>query len=459
MRIRQRLSLLFTLLTGTVLFIFASAIYFSASNNREKEFYDLLKKEGLTKANLLFEADLDQAVLQEIYRRNREIIHEVEVAIYTPDFELIYHDAVDIDYVKETPEMIAKILKKGEKTFYQDKWQVVGTVFTHQGNEFIIVSAAYDDYGFTKLRHLRNNIFVVLLLSILVLYITGVFFARKALKPIQNMVDKAKRISAVSLDQRLAVKNKRDEIAQLAHTFNQMLDRLEHSFDAQKDFVYNISHEFRTPLAAIITELDLALHKERDNATYKASIQSVLNDAKKLDKISSSILDLARASYDTSKVTFNEVRLDEVLLDACREVQKSNSNCKTTLSFEEQEDGELDLTILGNEYLLRTACKNIIENACKYSADKTCAIKISFPENSIQIDFSDKGSGMDEKDKDILFRLFKRGENKNMSEGTGIGLPLTKKILDLHQAAIKVHSEKNVGTTISVYFKSRQTIT
>lgn len=118
MKIRTRLTILFTVITATILLAFASVIYFSAKKNREKEFYSILKKEAITKANLFFNAKVDAKTLQDIYRNNREILNEVEVAIYDTGFNLLYHDAVDIDYVKETPEMINEIFQKGEIQFY-----------------------------------------------------------------------------------------------------------------------------------------------------------------------------------------------------------------------------------------------------------------------------------------------------------------------------------------------------
>src|SRR5690606_41682487 len=100
--------------------------YFSASKEREKEFNALLKKEAITKANIFLNASVDQEILQEIYRNNRKILNEVEVAIYDTVFNLVYHDAADIDYVKETWEMIDEINQTGEISFYQADWQVVG---------------------------------------------------------------------------------------------------------------------------------------------------------------------------------------------------------------------------------------------------------------------------------------------------------------------------------------------
>ncbi|MFN4124194.1 MAG: two-component sensor histidine kinase, partial [Flavobacteriales bacterium] len=146
MKIRTRLTLLFTLLAASVLLIYAFAIYWSARENREKEFYDVLAKEAITKANLFLNAKVPTQSLHDIYLSNREILNEVEVALYTTNFELLYHDAVEIDVVKETPELLEKIVNEGTITFYQDKWQVLGVLYAFEGQNYIVTATALDQY-------------------------------------------------------------------------------------------------------------------------------------------------------------------------------------------------------------------------------------------------------------------------------------------------------------------------
>ncbi|HLS29993.1 MAG TPA: HAMP domain-containing protein, partial [Flavobacteriaceae bacterium] len=237
MKIKDQLTLLFSIITATILFLFAIIIYYSAKKDREQEFYALLKKEAITKANLFFNASVDSKTLQDIYLNNRKILNEVEVAIYDPSFNLLYHDAVDIDYVKETKQMIDEIYQKGEIHFYQDHWQVVGLRYTFQGKTYIATATAIDQYGYNKLDSLFKTIIIVLIISILVIYITGRYFSKKAFKPVKEMTEKAAAISATNLDLRLSANGNKDELSELANTFNQMLSRLESSFDAQKHFV------------------------------------------------------------------------------------------------------------------------------------------------------------------------------------------------------------------------------
>jgi signal transduction histidine kinase len=255
-------------------------IYYSAKENREKEFYNLLTKEAITKAQLFLNAEVQTQTLQDIYRNNRQILNEVEVAIYDPHFQLLYHDAVDIDFVKETEEMLKGILGKGQIQFYQENWQVVGIRYAYQGNTYLITAAAYDQYGYNKLNSLLTNSILLFVLAVLCIAVTGFFFSKKAFAPVREMIEKAKNISATHLHLRLNSHHSRDELSELANTFNQMLSRLEKSFDAQKQFVSHISHELRTPLAAIIAELELSIDKDRSTEHYQLSIKNALVDAK-----------------------------------------------------------------------------------------------------------------------------------------------------------------------------------
>ena len=450
MKVRTRLTILFTVITATILLAFAYVIYFPAKKNREREFYSILKKEAITKANLFFNAKVDTKTLQDIYRNNREILNEVEVAIYDTGFNLLYHDAVDIDYVKETPEMINEIFQKGEIQFYQQDWQVVGLRYEYNNKNYIITATAIDQYGYNKLNSLLKNSIIVFIISIIFIYLAGLYFSKKAFDPVKDMIEKAKVISVTNLDLRLNSNGSKDELDELANTFNEMLNRLENSFDAQKHFVSNISHELRTPLAAIITELELSTNKEKSVAEYKSIIQNALGDAKKLVRLLNGLLDLAKASYDPSEIAFKPIRIDEILLDAREQVQQANSDYKIEIVFEQEFENENQISINGNEYLLKVAFANLFENGCKFSKDRQSSVFISFERDKIQLRFTDNGIGISENDLNYIFTPFYRGENKIYAEGNGIGLALTHKIILLHKGTISVSSKQNEGTTFYV---------
>ncbi|NHB67704.1 sensor histidine kinase [Perlabentimonas gracilis] len=453
MKLRTQITILFTLITATILLAFASVVYYSSKHSREREFFNLLKDEAITKANLFFEANVDTLTLQSIYRMNREVINEVEVAIYDRRFKLLYHDAVDIDIVQETEEMINQIMQNGELRFMQNDWQVIGITYTNNQETYAITAAAFDGYGYTKLHNLRQTLFVLSSLSIVVLYLLGLFLSKRAFAPIKEVISNAKSITATNLDLRLKSSEKKDELSELSNTFNEMLDRLENSFDAQKQFVYNISHELRTPLSAIIAELELSLGKEKNTQEYRTAIENTLNDARKLVKLSNSLLDLAKASYDPTEIKFKPLRVDELVLDARHQVLRLNPTYSIDIRFEQNFDDDQKLTISGNQYLLTVAFANLLENGCKFSEDSRCMVSIEVDKSDVTLKFIDNGVGISEEELENIFTPFYRGANKSISAGYGIGLPLTQKIVQLHKGSIRVKSAQGQGAEFCVIFE------
>ncbi|QCR22086.1 ATP-binding protein [Pontibacter sp. SGAir0037] len=453
MKIRHRLTLLFTAIMGAILLAFAFAIYFSYASNREEEFYRQLRQQAITKANLLFDAQVDPEILQTIYRNTRNSHYQEEVAIYDTGFNLLYHDAVDLDFVKETADMMAEIRQKQEIQFKQEGLQVVGFLFSYQGKNYIITAAAYDENGYTKLWNLRLSLVVALVVGIIIIFLTGRFFSRQALQPVAAMVDKAGRITATNIDLRLPEGNGKDEISELAITFNQMLDRLEGSLESQRHFVSNVSHELRTPLAAIIAELELARSQKRTSEAYESAIDNALSDARKLTRLSTGMLDLAKASYDQAAIKFKEVRLDELLLDARLQVLRANPDYHIHIAFDTAFEDDNDIAILGNEYLLRTAFSNLMENGCKFSPARQSDITIGFDAVQTHICFKDQGIGIPQEEQQQVFEAFYRGSNRSYAEGNGIGLSLTHKIVKLHKGEISLVSEPGLGTTFTLSFR------
>lgn len=450
MKIRTKLTIRYTAVTATVFLILMGMIWFLSENNRKNIFFRDLKKEGITKANLFLQNKVDAATMQSIYLNNSEFIDEVEVAVYDTDFNLLYHDAKEIDRVKETREMIDRIIREKSIEFFEGGYQVVGLLYPFNGRDYVITAAAFDGYGYAKVDALRNILLALWMIGLAILAVVGYFLSRGALSPVSNIVRKVEKITAFNLGERIPVTNGKDELDELAITFNHTLDRLEQSFDAQKMFVSNVSHELRTPMAALIGGLEIALLKERPVDTYRKAIEDALVDADKVVKLSEGLLNLARASYQPEQIKMEEVRLDELLLDARELVLKANNTYKVTLIFDEEADDDAVITVSGNAYLLKTAFVNLMENNCKFSADRTSSVQISFYGEKSILRFSDSGIGIPEEDMEHLFTPFLRGSNRNYAVGNGIGMALVQKIVQLHKGNIRVHSYPGEGTVFVV---------
>lgn len=450
MKIRTRLTLLFTLITAMLLSVYSITIYYSSKEAREKSFYSELQNEAIAKADLFFQSSLPEQEMHKLYKNNNRTLNEVQVAIYDSKKQLVYHDDAKVDYVKETPEMLSQIFEKKKISFFMEDLQVVGMVYHYNSNTYAVTAASYDKYGYEYLTHLLTISFASFISILLLIYLAGIFLSKKALSPLSEMVNQIKKITAGKLQLRLKTTGEKDELNELAQNFNGMLERLENSFDAQKYFVSNISHELRTPLSAMITELELASEKELTQKEYKSTIQYALEDARNMVKLSNSLMDLAKASYDPNEISFSEVRIDEVLLESYTKILKENSTYKVSLNIDDTIE-EHQLIMQGNEYLLQVAFNNLIDNACKYSPEHLCSIDVKADTEKLYISFINTGITISEEDLVYIFEPFYRSENSRKEKGYGIGLFLTEKIIHLHQAAIKAISKNNTTVFMVVF--------
>ena len=424
MKIRTTLTLQYAGITAAVFFAFVIAVYYVSEHSRSNAFFRNLQSEAITKAHLFLNNQVDAKTMQSIYLNNQKFINEVEVAVYTTDFKILYHDALQNDIVKETPEMVKRILKRKNISFYVDEYQAIGLVYPFEGQYYIVTAAAYDGYGYANRDALRNMLILLFIGGLSVLAIVGYILSRSTLKPIRNIVREAEKITASHIDKRLPVKNEQDELGELSITFNALLERLEKSFNSQKMFV--------------------------SNGQYQAAIGNALQDSRRIINLIDGLLNLAKADYQSEQITMEEVRLDELLLDARELVLKAHPDYHIELVFEQEAEEDNVLTVIGNSYLLTTAFVNLVENNCKYSSNRTSSVLIAYWEQWAIIRLSDNGVGMSDADKENLFKLFYRGENKNIAPGNGIGMVLTQKIIHLHKGELTVSSHKDEGTTFVV---------
>jgi len=263
------------------------------------------------------------------------------------------------------------------------------------------------------------------------------------MQPISKIIQNVKRINSTSLNSRLDEGNKKDEIAQLATTFNELLSNLEIVFKSQDEFVSNASHELRTPLTIMIGETDYLLRKPSTPDEYLSHLKNLLIELKGLNTLINSLLELAQINKD-NKIRFTSVRVDEIIHNAIHQIKPKYQGKKIILKII-YPDNEEDLLIDGDSGLLNIAFKNLIDNACKFSS-KDVIIEFLLTETEIKVTIADKGIGIPPDEINNIFKPFSRASNAKFKGGFGIGLSLVSKIIELHNGSINVLSRENEGT-------------
>lgn len=448
--IRTKLSLQFTGIVILILILFSFIIYFFSASYRESEFYSRLENKAVNTAKLLIEVnEVDYDLLKIIDRNTINALYNEKVVIYDYKDQQIYN-SLDDDSINVSKELLDTIRLKKKIKYRQGQYEVIGLLYTDQYDRFVVIASAIDKYGINKLNYLKWIVIVGFFASIGLTVFLGRMYADRALKPMSNVVRQVDQITIASLNMRVNEGNGTDEIAQLAITFNRMLERLESAFEMQRSFVSNASHELRTPLTSITGQIEVSLMKPRTRQEYEAILESILEDIRNLNALSNGLLDLAKASSDISAIAIRTLRLDEILWETRTELLKRVKNFSIAILFGEPIDDDLQLMVQGNDHLLKIAMINVMENACKYSADKSVVVTLSVIDKYVVCEFADKGIGIDPAELGQVFQPFFRAKNVKNIVGNGLGLSLAEKIITLHHGTIAIVSELNKGTLVTV---------
>jgi signal transduction histidine kinase len=452
MPIRSRLAITFIAIFGVIMFAASQAIFFFSSEYREEEFYSRLINKANTTATLLLEVDeVSIDLLRIITAKDAGTLPSENITIYNYKNDILYTTDT-LNSMRISPALIDKVRLEKEVRFREDSIEVVGVLFTSQFDRFVVFASAMDRFGLSKIRNLQTVLYVVFGISMVIVIVAGSIFSNRVLKPITNVIKDVESIEYGSLDIRLSEGNGKDEIAQLTHTFNKMLDRLEASVKMQRHFVSNASHELRTPLTAISGQMEVLLMKDRTTDEYKTAVASVLEDITSLNRTSNRLLLLAQASAENAEAGFAAVRIDDMLWQAETELRRRKPDYKVSIEFGGELDDEAALTIKGNDQLIKTAFLNLMENACKFSSDHKVTVLLKVLPKRIELVFKDRGMGINPKDLNHIFEPFYRSPDAITIKGHGIGLSLVDRVVTLHKGTIRVSSKINQGTAFTLVF-------
>ncbi|RBL92420.1 sensor histidine kinase [Chitinophaga flava] len=447
MTVRNRLSLQFTFLFAVLLFILLAGIYSLVERNRKISFYDKLEDRAMTVAQFyLAEDNLSQEGFLAVLKKYPRSLNQEVIRIYNNQFEPVF---IKEDTVRWDKTTLQQVVSQKRIRFTRNGQQACAIYYMDNSGNFIIVATAVDSNGIENMRQLAWIMSIAFLLSLLITYILGRIFSRMALSPINHVIDNVRTIRATSLDKRLHVNaHKTDEIDELSITINHLLEHLEQSFEAQRVFIANASHELRTPITAILGEAEIALLQNRNTEEYKTTLRNVVEDATKLTSLISSLLELAQANMDNNDL--QQVSMNELLWEVVDE-WSNNGHYPVKIVFRFGLDVS-KVTMQGHRHLLFLALSNVVKNAIKFSAGEEVYCELNATDTQIHVTVSDKGIGIPEGETEKIFRPFYRSANAMSYAGFGIGLSLTEKIVRLHNGAIHVHSSSGAGTTFRFVF-------
>jgi heavy metal sensor kinase len=276
------------------------------------------------------------------------------------------------------------------------------------------------------------------------------FMARRALKPISRILDTARDIGqGQELSKRIPVLKIKDELGQLALTFNEMMNRLENSFKQVRQFSSDASHELRTPLTVLKGQNELILSKSRKPKEYQEVISSNLEEINYMSKVLEDLFLLSKSDENQVNLNCNQFNLKPLVEEVCKhaEVLAEEKNIKIIIAFLET------VQVKGDEVRLRQMSWNILQNGIKYTQ---CGgeIKVSLQNDGefALMTIQDTGIGIPEEDLGFIFNRFYRVDKARSRDegGSGLGLSICRQIAEAHKGTIEVESKLGIGTRFKI---------
>jgi two-component system heavy metal sensor histidine kinase CusS len=301
----------------------------------------------------------------------------------------------------------------------------------------------------------RRKFLTVLLLGVLSSAAAGVIVASKGMHPLKEITKAAQRIKATQLHERISPTRWPNELTELATAFDEMLDRLENSFNQLSQFSADLAHELRTPINNLMGETEVALSRTRTPDEYRHILESSLEEYGRLSRMIDSLLFLARAES-------RDAYIKRSLFNAFKEI-------KAVQEFHESvaEEQGIEVTCQGNALLnadpilFRRAVSNLLSNALQHTprgGKVTLSVKQTGDEY-VEVSVSDTGSGIDPEHLPRIFDRFYRADRARSQhpQGAGLGLAIVKSIMDLHGGTVTIESKPNEGTIVILRFPNSLT--
>jgi heavy metal sensor kinase len=323
--------------------------------------------------------------------------------------------------------------------------------FSQQPGTIVVLQSLFHQSEF--LETLAGTFAVVIPVTLVIAGLGGYFLARNSLSPVLAMSEQARSIGAENLDARLSVRNPDDELGHLAQSFNGLLDRLSASFDRQKRFVADASHELRTPVAILCGETEVALAKEdRTQAEYRETLRILADESKRLKRIVEDLFTLARADAGQYPLSYTDFYLDELAAECATNVRTLAAAKQITLTCKPS----VEALIRADEALVRRMVLNLLDNAIKYTpAGGAVGLHVEDRDGIYDLSVTDSGPGIPS---DLHSRIFERffrvdkarsRKEQDGGGGAGLGLSIGAWIAGAHNGKLELTRSTPEGSTFT----------
>jgi len=302
------------------------------------------------------------------------------------------------------------------------------------------------------LARFRLTLYAAVPVFLLVAALGGYWISRSALAPVDEITKAARSIGAQDLARRLTVPRTGDELERLASTLNEMLARLDASFQRITQFTADASHELRTPVSVMRTSAELALRKPRSDSEYRESLSQILHESEKVSQLIEQLLLLARADASSASIPMQRIDVAVPLREACLQARPAAE--AKQIAFRENLSSQA-CSVVGDAVSLERLFRILLDNAVKYTpSGGQVEVRLSAQDSFAIAEVRDTGIGIFPEDMPHIFDRFYRADRARTREsgGIGLGLAIGRWIAEAHHGEIRVESGPSQGSTFQARF-------
>lgn len=378
-------------------------------------------------------------------------VNDVYTALYLSDGTLMYGEnplAVALADLEFSDSEIRERTVNGELYYILDRH------LTQKGLEDLWLRGVVSEHqGEVQMHEISTLSLIILPVILIAAVLGGYFIAKRMLMPIKQITNAAENISrGGDLKKRIELDSGKDELHRLADSFNNMIARLDESFEAERQFTSDVSHELRTPMSVIMAQCEYTLDEERTPQEYERALRLIRRQGRKMTKLINDMLDFVRLERRGTNYQIEKLNLSALVNSVCEDMSLIRER---GISLEHEVEDEI--WVDGNPALLSRLLSNLISNAYRYGKDDGhIKARLKKSQDEVTLSVSDDGIGISREDKEKIFRRFYQADSSRTGSGTGLGLSMVKEIASFHGGSMSVESEPGKGSEFTFHLPVKE---
>lgn len=368
-----------------------------------------------------------------------------------------YDERDSIEYGERTSVISDKFLQevrlKDSLSFQYEDFLCYGIYYKDNQGDYVVVAKEKREVLDNQIYTLIVSMFIIWLFGVGITILVNIAVAKHAYSPFVRIINEVNRLDINSSDLKINNLNSNDELTLLIETFNGLLLRISETLESQRNFVRYVSHEFKTPLAAMMGNIDVLLLRERTESEYRDFAENLVQEIQYLEETLNTLILLTNTKKQQRNIP-TVTSIDELVWISVDKLNKKYKDMKVSINLPEIDSFSFVVKVNANEVLV--GITNILDNAVKYSGNKTVEVTFAIEKDQLVLKIQDFGLGIEFTDLENVFKPFYRSAEVKNIQGSGLGLTLASQLFERNNVTVRIESIKGVGTTFILIFNKEE---